>query len=64
MNKTGCRKSKTNRSGSRLVKFFFENRNDMCLMNRLTLKKSQNDLAANEVKYFFGTVNNKRKIIS
>jgi hypothetical protein len=64
MNKTGCRKNKINRKGSQLVKFFFENRNDMCLMNRLTLRKFESDLAANEVKYFFGTVNNKRKIIS
>jgi hypothetical protein len=64
MNESNCRKKKIKRSQSQLVKFFFENRNDVCLINRLLLGKFRNELEAGEVNYFFGTVNNRNKVIS
>ena len=64
MKKINWRKNKLKRSQSHLVKFFFEYRNDLCLMNRLMFRKFRNDLNTEEVNYFFGSVTNRNKIIS
>jgi len=63
MEKVNCGKKRIKKSQSKLVKFFFEYKNDLCLMNRLMLREFQNDFKTGEVNYFFGTVTNRKKII-
>jgi hypothetical protein len=64
MEKINPGKKKIKKSKSQLVKFFFEYRNDLRLMSPMILRKLRNDLESGEVNYFFGTVNNRSKIIS